>query len=901
MIRQLVTGVAALLALAVGGAAPASETSPVTQQWTADPETQFLLDMQVRDLLLGNGVRAYDTPGGPCVLFGDFLTALDVPMKLDLERQKASGWAFSEENRIEIDRESQTVTLSGKRKSIATNDIRTVPEGWCVDPAALADWFGVGVRANLAGSVLSLESEARLPVERAVERRKRAERLAQRAAFDLASLPQVKLPYRMWRTPALDVVVSGGITYSAHSGLEVDRNMSVYASGELAKMSFDARLTSSPTGAGGLLRMRAYRSSIDGGLLGLLDATHVELGDLVTGASGVGNVAGNGRGALVTNRPLRRLAQFDTVSFEGELPAGWDAELYRNGQLLGFSVPTPDGRYLFDDIELQYGKNDIEIVLYGPQGQVRRRVEEVLVGDQQIPPGETWYFASASQPGRSLLDLSGRDGITGSGVRAQATLAVDHGVDKRLSVGMLAQTLLLEDERLTYVEGAVRRTFGNALVELTAAVTDNGGQRYRARAIGQLGDVSLSAQSTFNRNFDLTKRSDPLEQEHAISASVPLKLGRKTVPVSASTSFRRYEDGSTALSAATRMNMMVNRFNLAAEVDWERQQFRGPSPPPRERLTARFVGSGRIGDVRLQGDVDWNLMGGGGVSRAGLNAYWSASETVDWDAGLVWEPSSDRIRARVGHIRRFDFASVALTAEAASDGSVAAGFNMAFSIDAPGGNFRPTAQTLARTGSIEAVVFRDDNDNGRRDPGEPLQEGALLTAGHHGEARPSNAEGLARVAGLQTHSPIAVGLDTAALDDPTLVARDGLQVVVPRPGVTAQLLIPLVGSGEVEGMLLGVSGLPREGVGLELVDRHGKVVAATRTEFDGYFLFEKVAYGDYRLRLASDSANVLAARLSKETRVSVHPDKPYLRIGTVTLDGEAPQTASLQAEFAAAP
>ena len=36
--------------------------------------TQFLLDVHLRSLRLGDGVRAYQTPEGTCVVFGDFLT-----------------------------------------------------------------------------------------------------------------------------------------------------------------------------------------------------------------------------------------------------------------------------------------------------------------------------------------------------------------------------------------------------------------------------------------------------------------------------------------------------------------------------------------------------------------------------------------------------------------------------------------------------------------------------------------------------------------------------------------------------------------------------------------------------------------------------------------------------------
>ena len=93
---------ALLLALgagSAGGAPSLGEPKP----WTADPDEQFLLDINIHQLRLGDSVRAYNAPEGTCVVLGDFLTALDVPMRIDLTAKKASGWAFKESNRIAID------------------------------------------------------------------------------------------------------------------------------------------------------------------------------------------------------------------------------------------------------------------------------------------------------------------------------------------------------------------------------------------------------------------------------------------------------------------------------------------------------------------------------------------------------------------------------------------------------------------------------------------------------------------------------------------------------------------------------------------------------------------------------------------------------------------------------
>src|SRR3546814_8481033 len=101
--------------------------------------------------------------------------------------------------------------------------------------------------------------------------------------------------------------------------------------------------------------MRRYRTYPAGRLLGPLKATHYGVGDVGLRSTGIVAASAPGRGAVLTNRPVERPDAFDKTDFRGDLPAGWDAELYRNGQLLAFTSPNSDGRYEFIDVPLQYG------------------------------------------------------------------------------------------------------------------------------------------------------------------------------------------------------------------------------------------------------------------------------------------------------------------------------------------------------------------------------------------------------------------------------------------------------------------------------------------------------------------------------------------------------------------
>ena len=132
----------------------------------------------------------------------------------------------------------------------------------------------------------------------------------------------MRIPYRMWRSPALDFVVSAGVTYRAKDGMRVDRQSSIYAAGEIAHLSYDAQISTDQKGMPSALRLRAYRSDPDGHLLGPAHATHFGVGDVEGFDSKLSGSSAFGRGAVITNRPLNAQTAFDRSRFEGDLPPG---------------------------------------------------------------------------------------------------------------------------------------------------------------------------------------------------------------------------------------------------------------------------------------------------------------------------------------------------------------------------------------------------------------------------------------------------------------------------------------------------------------------------------------------------------------------------------------------------
>ena len=880
--RSLFRGLVAALtlpALAAGSVATGAASAPSGASWTADPEDQYMLEVNIRQLRLGDGVRAYGTPEGTCVLLGDFLTTLDVPMHIDLAAKKASGWAFNEKNRISIDLGTGQVAYgAGKHEMLSSGTVRETPEGWCVETGALARWFAIGVKPSLAGSMLLLESEAKLPVELTKERHDRAARL-HKASLSLGELPQVRLPYRLWRAPALDFVVSGGVTYDARSGTRVDRRASLLAAGEVATLSYDAQMATDVRGNPNSVRFHAFKSDPDATLLGPLKATHFGFGDVAGFDSRLIGSGAVGRGAVVTNRPLFTPTAFDRTHFEGELPAGWEAELYRNGELLGFAPASSDQRYHFDDVPLHYGENQVEIRLYGPQGQLRSRTETVNVADAAAPPGKTWYWAGVNQPARDLVALHSAPRDNKLVPKLQATAALEHGLDERTSIGLAATMQMVNDERLTFVEGTVRRSIGKALIEVAGVRDSHGGLAGRGALLAKLGGLNISGEALVARDFRLNGIRERSIRQAQLALSAPLHIGRAVVPATASLRIVDRADSSRELEAAGRLSANIGRFNLGTDLRYRHtSNAHGPAPP--DTVEASLIGAGHIGRVRLRGSGTFDVKPSTRIKQVEFSAYWSASEKADWEAGLGYDGQFRRGRARLSHIRRFDTMAVALTGEAATDGSVAVGFNLNFSLD-PSRGFRPSRQPLASAGMVRARVYRDSNDNGQRDPGEPDEPGVLITTGTRTATQPTDKRGQATVGGLAIYQPVAVGIDQSSLGDPTLTPRKALQVVTPRPGIAAEVEIGLVGAGTVEGVLVKEGGGGFEGVDIELVDAAGRTVATTRSDYDGYFLFDSVAYGHYTARIAAASAAAIQSATALQAAIVVSGGKPTVRLGPI--------------------
>ena len=890
-----------LLALAAAVCAPAARAAG----WTPTEDDALLFELRSGPLRLGDGMRGYQRQGDQCVVLADMILALDLPIRLDHTAGRASGWVFGEGETIALDRRAGTIALAGSERPLPPDAISDVPEGWCVGTAALGGWLGVTLRPDLPNASLVVESARKLPFQLAAERRARAATLRPRQDFDLATLPQVPTRYAAWRTPAVDVIASAGATGGGARPRRSDLRYEVFASGEVADVSVDARLSSDDQGAPARLRARAYRADPDGGLP--LGATRIEGGDVTGVASPLAVASVIGRGATITNRPLTQPDSFSTTSLHGDLPSGWEAELYRNGQLLAFAEPRGDGRYEFQAVPLTFGSNRFEIVLYGPQGQVRRRQQGLRVDADSIPPQRTRYWLSATDADRDLLALRHVPRGTSQGPRA--SLGLERGLSRRTSVFAFAHSYRVLDRRASVLELGGRQAFGGLLAQLSGAADASGGWAARFDALGGGERTSWSLQALAAHDFTSDRFTRDLSAE--VTATVDSAFGPDTAPVPVHGELRWRSDrgGRQRSAGGVRASHTVARFYLTGELDWNRARRRrtgliGPGvdvsglslptvalrtlelPATIDDLSAAFLASGSVGRVRLRAAARFAVSPRRRLDTLEANAEWAAGERGQWRAELGWATGLGGRgigRIAIGHSRRFDRFALGGRIEAATDGGLAAGIDLQFSLaPRPGGGVRLGSARYASQGRAEVVVFRDLNGDGVRQPDEPPERDVQLVAGQATAARLTDAAGRATVEDLVPYRAVLIGIDAASLPDPFLLPAGPGKVVVPRPGIASTVELPVVGSGAVEGELVSAAGAGLGGVDLELVDPAGVVAATTRSEFDGHILFERVPYGRFTLRIGALAAAALKANAALGRTVEVTAERPIAELGSVT-------------------
>jgi hypothetical protein len=831
-----------------------------------EPEL-VLLEVRLDDNRLADAIPSYQSGRETYLPLGELARLLTLAIRTQPVQGRAEGFILAEERSFHLDAARAVVTLSGRIESYDRPLVRVLTDDIYVAGSLLSRWLPLDLDIDLSSLTLRVRPRETLPLQARLQRERLGPRTGARGYED-PGYPVHPLPYRLLGVPFIDQTLSLGL--KTGQGRQRSANYTAYLTGDLGATEASVYVSSTREDPSPDVRFTLARHDPDAGLLGVMRARSVMFGSGVSSPSVVNIAArspiGKGVGWLLSSRPLNQPTAFDRHTLQGDLPPGWDVELYYNDALVGFQAFRPDGRYSFDDQPLSYGVNDFRLVFHGPLGQQRVERQSFVLEQSAIPAGEFYYTLAQHRDSRGEI---------------RAVSDFEWGLNKSLAA---TASLVRLPALVGAPPGSAGGTYGRVGMRLFGppfiATTDfhsspGGGWLNESGLKTRLGSFALSythiqANDRFASEVFLPS-SDPLRTRDTfrVDGSIPTGLVPR-LPVTLELLREQFASGTRTLGAAARVSAYYRGTSVSNQLTW--QSFQG-----RAVASGSLQVSRRVGAMGLGALAAYTLKPDSKFDSVVLTADWRLSSGYLVNLGVVRSMANRETLVNAGLNKDFGSYGLGLTASRSSRGGVAVGLQLfvAMGRDPRTGKWWFDALPKADGGAASVRVFVDNNGDGVMDSAdEPVENASIMLNGARAPVR-TDAAGLAFLGRIPVHQHVDVALDAQSLEDPMWQPQTPGLRIVPRPGTVAQLEFPVVATTEVEGNVWLQQGAAKRGIAnvvIEVMDLQRQVVASTRSSTDGYFVVTGVRRGSYLVRISPEQLAPLGIIEPGMRSITVKPD-----------------------------
>jgi hypothetical protein len=857
--------------------ADAGSAKPNELEFKTRPDEQLLiLEVRLKRYILTDGMFGYIEGGGLLLPLGEFARALEFNIAVDTSNGRANGWYMDKDRLFVLDILSGTVVIDGRKQEYDRGLVELHREDIFVDTRLLSQWFPADVLFDLSNLLVRIKSREPLPLEQRVEREQRRGVAMARKEKAEAEYAIVDTPYQWVDWPMVNFSSTAGYTKTAGGDGEITGNYNLLAAGDLMKMGSKLFVSGDQDRGVSLVRLEMGRKDPAGQLLGPLDATEYSFGDIVTPALDDIAAPRVGRGAQISSFPLERASDFDSTNLVGELPLGWEVELYRNEVLLDFRVSRADGRYEFDEVPLLFGLNVLTLKFFGPQGQYREETRRVLVGQGQAAPGEFNYRLTVTQQDDYLIPVQ-EDTVStaNSGLQGEvrAITEAEYGLNKHFSVAGGASSIALPDGRHNYGKLGMRIGWRNLYSRFDLIGDSMGGGAAKAGAqLSMPLNMSLLMEHTELNDFvseEFPEDIDPTARVSKLGLNGVLPVGSLLrVPFNITAEHKTTESGATETELENRISTSISRISLSNWLSWRRTK--GAVSDTTFAEGALLIG-GHLYGISVRGELQYGIEPDSQLTRGLLSVerHFGPSTTSRLSAERTFTGQEiTTLSAALSH--RFDVAALGLNGSWGDDGSASAFLSLSFAFgrEPRTGDWGMYSDAVADNGAVSARVFLDNDLDGKYGPDDTPVEGAMFDTGRGLVRETTNDEGVLLLTGLPAWRDVDVIIPPQGLEDPYWSPKSDGFTVRTRPGKASLVEFPVIVTGEIDGLVYARQGgalLEVADVALELVDEDGDTVAETRSAFDGFFLFELVKPGRYTVRVNREQLQRLGL-VTKDTK-----------------------------------
>ncbi|MFT6100921.1 MAG: hypothetical protein ACJAYF_003482 [Arenicella sp.] len=832
-------------------------------------EELAIVDITLKRRTLFAGIMAYQASDGLWLPLTDFIDALAFPIEVKLDEGYAKGWFIRESRQFHLDFQRDTLTLLGIKSAIGEG-IELHNFDVYVRLDVLNEWFDLGLIFDPSHLLVEVNPSSPLPIDEKNNRRKEWSKIGH-SQLDSTHFSTQPNPFHIIDWPFIDMTLganknSEGTSFRGDTLLTGDL---LWTTAHFNQSFGNAE----ETGQGNIWLEKRFDE----------DSLHpmmIKAGDLFA-PEFAGGGANEGSGFSLTNIPDFTPTEFSRLQLDGESLPGWDVELYRNNQLIDVTQVGEDGRFGFDEVALEYGKNRYRLVQYGPQGQQRERIIDRAVGRDWFTPGQWLYRLHWQQDDKHLLyeidDIDEADG-TRAKDRARGYGLLQYGISKALVLRgeWMQLDSFIDGEVLRpaqeYLGLSVLASAAGGLLSIKSLMDIDGGMENSLRWQGNVGQYTSTLEWQKLNHYAAadSRRARHGDRWQARFNGNLATWGRTRLQHSINLRRERI-DTSISDNVDYLLSMNSPRWSLSNRLRWQNTQ---EDNSIEGNLLARL----RLRKLSVSSDISYSHKDKTRLDRSTfslnykLNRKWSLRTRTalrfDDDKGTQSSYQTS-LNARHGQF------TLSISAQKEEDWRL--GLTLSTSIiKMPQQNrLKWTGGNSADQGAVAFRTFLDNNFNRQYDGDEPLLENVGVTI--NGRQVRSGQNGIGMMAQLPSYDWSHVEVKDKGLDDPFwLPAKNHLKYMT-RPGKVVMVDIPIVESGEIDGTCWLVTRTVgneqknddaeenkddaeenREGaekrsplgrVKVQLFDSNHTLVDETTTSYDGFYIFDRLIPDQYYINL----------------------------------------------------
>jgi hypothetical protein len=763
---------------------------------------------------------------------GEVSNHVGVAVTVDIAKRSAAGSVL---NRFElaIDTDNCEMTKAGVKLKYVCELAKIFEGDLYIESELLRSWLEMKFEINTFTSEVTVVPSFLLPIQERAERERRAKMLLRGGSNYDPGYPIHDLPRKKLDGFNFDQQISGSVTKSEVVDAKSIQQES-FISGEV--LGFEASgFYGSSNDSDDQVRGSLLRRSLQPELLGPLHAREIHLLYHNLHSLPVIGGAAYGLGAAVSNFPLDAPDSYSSQTLQGDLPSGWEVELYQNETLVNRQISGADNRYTFNDVQLFYGLNRFKLIFYGPQGQRTESVRTVNVAPQLNPPGVTNYRAAYAKI---------EPGVISSASDERTQFRVDSSLLFGLTGHLAFQRMIAKNELLPqdYSLAGLSASLGPVAVNTTAVSSRQGGRALEVSSGTILGNSNFGVTHTVLDDFS----SDLFIREVGRKATSASRIELAAVPFSSIPLRLTLQPSRTQFDNGTEREEVLQRTSLVAgRVLWNNE------------ITKRFGD-----DKSLSGLFSANLMSAASQWRLNTNYTQDKLQSISVDVQRTTKKynvgvtgsqfftteSYAEFLASVGRqFKQFTF-NWNIGAGTNESWSVGAVLSYSKAYDPYERRFASSATASTNGGNISVIIFHDKNRNGKFDSGDVPLPNIRLRNAQQDVPGQTDENGRMFLTHLVAMRPADLSVVTESLIDPYQKPVEPGARFFPRIGKTLELEIPVQSFSDFSGVV-EFPDHPVRGIKLILTNETGEIVATTTAESDGFFVFERVPPGQYRVSI----------------------------------------------------